>query len=505
MPTLPPLATPPQTSPPPRRRRHAKRFGRLLKRTGPLGLLVSRAAGVMPVCAFFNTPRGCKFGTRCINQHIRSSAATGAAATGTVDPAAIRTDWSSEKPLWPLSAYGPTKHAPTLISDVEHSPEEIRLEFYQARAQNAPHLIREAALIQQADTLTKQVLANTDAVAQKANESLASTRPSQPTSGGFGASPTSAFNTAPATAFGRPTGFGNAASQPSAFGATPTAFGSTSSHPGAFGQTGFGATQTATANFGAPSAAAPAFGQSAFGSASPAPAFGQSAFGSIPAPTAGSAFGAFSTPRPVASAFAPQNASAASAIGAAPAFGIAPVTPAQAFGSTTTPAAGFGGFAGSQQASSAFSVPAFGGQSTPTAFATPAKPLTAPAFGASAFGGASSAQADSVAPGKPQAAPVQAAHADGNPPMAAPATKPANAPRPDMPFGSHQDPYAPWAPLESDLPPTVLAAYKAPAFSDDDATARGTLPHPLELAASTFCAATCSRPLIAIAASLARP
>ncbi|KEI41913.1 uncharacterized protein L969DRAFT_117759 [Mixia osmundae IAM 14324] len=56
-------------------------------------------------------------------------------------PAAIRTDWSSEKPLWPLSAYGPTKHAPTLISDVEHSPEEIRLEFYQARAQNAPHLI----------------------------------------------------------------------------------------------------------------------------------------------------------------------------------------------------------------------------------------------------------------------------------------------------------------------------------------------------------------------------
>jgi len=32
-----------------------------------------------------------------------------------------------EKPLWALSSYGPAKYEPTLISNLDESPEELRL------------------------------------------------------------------------------------------------------------------------------------------------------------------------------------------------------------------------------------------------------------------------------------------------------------------------------------------------------------------------------------------
>ena len=32
-----------------------------------------------------------------------------------------------DKPLWPLSSYGPAKHEPTLISNLDESPEELRV------------------------------------------------------------------------------------------------------------------------------------------------------------------------------------------------------------------------------------------------------------------------------------------------------------------------------------------------------------------------------------------
>lgn len=32
-----------------------------------------------------------------------------------------------DKPLWPLSSYGPSKHDPVVISGLDESPEELRL------------------------------------------------------------------------------------------------------------------------------------------------------------------------------------------------------------------------------------------------------------------------------------------------------------------------------------------------------------------------------------------
>lgn len=32
-----------------------------------------------------------------------------------------------EKPLWPLSSYGPSKYEPIVISGLDESPEELRL------------------------------------------------------------------------------------------------------------------------------------------------------------------------------------------------------------------------------------------------------------------------------------------------------------------------------------------------------------------------------------------
>jgi nucleoporin NUP42 len=33
----------------------------------------------------------------------------------------------SDKPLWPLSSYGAAKHEPTLLKDLDESPEELRV------------------------------------------------------------------------------------------------------------------------------------------------------------------------------------------------------------------------------------------------------------------------------------------------------------------------------------------------------------------------------------------
>lgn len=38
----------------------------------------------------------------------------------------------AEKPLWPLSSYGPGKHEPTLINALDESPEEMRVKAWEA-------------------------------------------------------------------------------------------------------------------------------------------------------------------------------------------------------------------------------------------------------------------------------------------------------------------------------------------------------------------------------------
>ena len=38
----------------------------------------------------------------------------------------------SDKPLWPLSSYGPAKAVPTLLGGLDESPEELRVKAAQA-------------------------------------------------------------------------------------------------------------------------------------------------------------------------------------------------------------------------------------------------------------------------------------------------------------------------------------------------------------------------------------
>lgn len=52
----------------------------------------------------------------------------------------LKADLTVERPSYALTCYGAAKGDPNLISDVDESPEELRLRFYQARAQNDPSL-----------------------------------------------------------------------------------------------------------------------------------------------------------------------------------------------------------------------------------------------------------------------------------------------------------------------------------------------------------------------------
>jgi nucleoporin NUP42 len=42
-----------------------------------------------------------------------------------------------EKPLWPLTSYGPSKSLLTLIADLDESPEELRVKAAQALRSNS--------------------------------------------------------------------------------------------------------------------------------------------------------------------------------------------------------------------------------------------------------------------------------------------------------------------------------------------------------------------------------
>lgn len=47
----------------------------------------------------------------------------------------IEKDWTNgaEKPLWPLSSYGPAKYEPLYVTGLDMSPEEMRVKAYEAR------------------------------------------------------------------------------------------------------------------------------------------------------------------------------------------------------------------------------------------------------------------------------------------------------------------------------------------------------------------------------------
>lgn len=52
----------------------------------------------------------------------------------------IKADLTDERPIWPLSSYGPGKNAPLQLmeGDIEQSPEEMRVRHYLALAKGNP-------------------------------------------------------------------------------------------------------------------------------------------------------------------------------------------------------------------------------------------------------------------------------------------------------------------------------------------------------------------------------
>lgn len=52
-----------------------------------------------------------------------------------------------DKPLWPLSSYGPAKHEPVVISGLDESPEELRVKAVTAlKAGTTDEYVRASSL-----------------------------------------------------------------------------------------------------------------------------------------------------------------------------------------------------------------------------------------------------------------------------------------------------------------------------------------------------------------------
>ncbi|KAL3426149.1 hypothetical protein PVAG01_02940 [Phlyctema vagabunda] len=345
-----------------------------------------------------------------------------------LDKEAIILDLGSERPQWPLSAYGPGRMAPVQLFGGplrEQSPEEMRLLHYMAAADgNAQQAIQEAdTLVRNAEQQTQVALNNVDGAIDfivkgenehpnrldviiqsqegpLGNNATASpfVQPNTTSTNAFGVSPQpstnpfgapaqpamSEFNNTAAGAFGqsgaigqKSTPFGNP--QP-AFGATSQlggggAFGQTSAlgqKPNPFGPpSGLSAPGT-TSGFSAFSGATNAFGQPTLPTTS-------NAFNQPPPPTTSNPFGGSSQ---AASVFG-QNAqpTTTSVFGQqqnpAPLFGQAPqaATP-NVFGQQPNPTGAFGQL---NQAAA----PTFGAPDPPktSAFAQPSLPAPANPFG----------------------------------------------------------------------------------------------------------------------------
>lgn len=73
----------------------------------------------------------------------------------------IRLDLTTERPIWPLSSYGPGKNAPLQLmeGDIEQSPEEMRVKHYLAMAQGNPQesvsFLASACFIKMTSPLTR--------------------------------------------------------------------------------------------------------------------------------------------------------------------------------------------------------------------------------------------------------------------------------------------------------------------------------------------------------------
>lgn len=129
----------------------------------------------MVVCQFFLKGQ-CRFGDACRNQHPASFGAGAAtfgagAASGSGNETvgttgllfstdSIRTDLTTERPLYTLSCYGPGKAEPNLLAGVDFSPEELRLQFYKARQANNEALYPEKEMVSKVETQVQTILSN---------------------------------------------------------------------------------------------------------------------------------------------------------------------------------------------------------------------------------------------------------------------------------------------------------------------------------------------------------
>ncbi|KAH6637674.1 hypothetical protein C7974DRAFT_389971 [Boeremia exigua] len=274
-----------------------------------------------------------------------------------LDIADIRADLSGQRPIYPLSCYGPGRDAPRQLIEglVEISPEELRLRYYIQRATGNENVAQQeesdlhAKMQQQVKAIVDDIEGAVRYIEAGANEHpnrldmvRGSTEQAASSSIPFAQTPSNPFSsaaTSQGTAFGQPSrpGFGQPAfgqpsnpAQTSAFGQasnpgqTTSAFGASSTmgqKPSPFGQS---SASGAVSGFGKPAFGASGFGQtsmpgtaSAFGQPS-GPAqqspFGQAAsnankpaFGQSSAPGGAATFGQASTPAQ-GSAFGQANA-----------------------------------------------------------------------------------------------------------------------------------------------------------------------------------------------------
>ncbi|POV99372.1 hypothetical protein PSTT_13816 [Puccinia striiformis] len=271
------------------------------------------------------------FGNTCRFSHVIDGANKTASNNSLPGPDSFETisrtmqdDLSNEKPLYCLSVYSPHKSAMNMIDGTDMSPEELRFQAYQARANDttSQYVAHESQLLQQMDSVIKMVAQNP----RESYKHFYHTQLSLNHPNSTFRKPTPGVNSFGASSFG-------SSNQPSAFGQATSAFGGSST--GAFGAfSSQGAASTVSA-FGQPSSVRPAvsaFGQqtSAFGTAPSTQPGAVTAFGQL------SAFGGSSAPSAFGGSSAPSAFGQPSQFGTASAFGATSQPGATAFGATTS-------------------------------------------------------------------------------------------------------------------------------------------------------------------------
>ncbi|KAE9404129.1 hypothetical protein BT96DRAFT_439985 [Gymnopus androsaceus JB14] len=149
----------------------------------------------MTVCSYF--VRGqCRFGDKCRFEHPQStnqswvnSSSNNKSAVGlfTQDSITLDLTLGKEKPLWPLSSYGPAKNEPNVISGLDISSEELRFNAWEAKAKNDlnGYIQYEADRIGNADAAFNNARNNVQALHQQAVKQ-SSVLSAAPTTSAFG-------------------------------------------------------------------------------------------------------------------------------------------------------------------------------------------------------------------------------------------------------------------------------------------------------------------------------